>query len=1353
MRGRSPSCTPASAASHDVHRSTTHPGPVLAPTTRPADSHAAPSPAHAASTAGALDLSFPSPSPAHSDSGYPPSSSSDPSTASMERWVQEYQQAVWAEGAPRIPSPLKEVADPLAASASRPSLERDPSSGETTATRRSSSHEGEEEEGGGERSGRSTPATSPPTSPPSASFASFDDDRGGQGPSSSRASSFSSQISHALQPPLFSPARVDPFTQPPTVPPISLSPRGILSFYREHGYMHAPKGVFETERLRTMKRYGLDKVERMESLERVVRMAKEHFGTATVIISLVLEDRQVLAAETGWIAGAPDPPLEAPPRALPYETSFCAHAMQSSESREPFVVADASKDWRFARNPLTASAGGSLAFYAASCITLPTSFPSSSASGIELPATLPVGAICLIDDKPREAGAALSEGDKRYLNDLAAMVGREFQHGLDQRRRELELQRTAFIGSFLDSTLVYSQPSSASSASADPLTASNLRQTANSRRPSAATSPRPPAPSPTRDFSAATQQLAELTGASAAAIFDLRYFRAPQRSESSLPNSSPLPSVASSSSSLGAGRTISTSASPVSSPGTGTGDDASSQPDSLEGEATDGFVRAPRTDKFPVGLGKVHLLGGAGRAVDWTAQASSPLLPKAICEALKHFYTTGQTDFDSSTSHSAFRDLLPRSASATQIVPIFDVDSSPAILLVVTSLEPYFRFDESDRQFVRNVGAVAFSALLRQRALEAEKAKLSFISTISHELRTPLHGINSQIELLREFSSPEQLLQIAPLLDVADVCLESLRDVLDDTLDFSKLSNNSPEEIEAATQRSLAKHDLAQIAEDVCKAVWVKKKRVDLVSADAAAAAGRGPQSPQGKVDVILEIEERKGGWGVWVDAGGLKRVILNILGNSVKFTSHGSVKLTLSEVPTPSGLPNHNIVQLTVSDTGRGMSEDFLRQGLLLPFARENEGHDGAGLGLSIVDTIIRRMGGKLDVASALGKGTTMRITLPLEFYDSASPTPSPVTRAAASSISTFSGLTATRPPTDSFSPSPTPSATAPRPARAPSISLSHLTFRRRVISDELAALFQPGTKLATPSSEKGAFDFSQAVEAAQASLGKPKLGRIPSLRRKRSGLRLGGGIERDNRATEGDFVDEMARLSVGVASSPSSAALTAPGESYFSILKPPSAPLKTPDGHFSSAPLGSETPTGAGAVGAASGFSTAPTSPGFIPSAPKTRFASRVRVLVADDNPIGRSILCKLFTGKGIAFAQASNGLEAVELYTSSASSPSTRFHLLLTDLHMPLLSGFACAAQIRAFEAAHAGVPRARIVALTGLSGEGDLRRAEESGIDGFLVKGGKNLAVILREIKALEEELKEREKAAVAAAAAV
>lgn len=83
----------------------------------------------------------------------------------------------------------------------------------------------------------------------------------------------------------------------------------------------------------------------------------------------------------------------------------------------------------------------------------------------------------------------------------------------------------------------------------------------------------------------------------------------------------------------------------------------------------------------------------------------------------------------------------------------------------------------ADARFAESVGAAAIGALVRQRALEAERSSSTFLSQVSHELRTPLHGITSQVELIREFSSPSQLLKLSPVLDVIECCIDSLRDV------------------------------------------------------------------------------------------------------------------------------------------------------------------------------------------------------------------------------------------------------------------------------------------------------------------------------------------------------------------------------------------------------------------------------------------------------------------------------------------------------------------------------------------------------------------------------------------------
>lgn len=148
---------------------------------------------------------------------------------------------------------------------------------------------------------------------------------------------------------------------------------------------------------------------------------------------------------------------------------------------------------------------------------------------------------------------------------------------------------------------------------------------------------------------------------------------------------------------------------------------------------------------------------------------------------------------------------------------------------------------------------------------------------VSHS-RTPLHGINSQLELIREFSSATELRKIAPLLDIADVCLESLSDVLNDTLDFSKLSHNTAHKSAARQRRNLTQIDLSALIEGVLKTTWDRKRRLDSATADLGSAR---QVERQGKVDLILEVEGKEDGWEVMTDIGGMKRVLLNIVGVS----------------------------------------------------------------------------------------------------------------------------------------------------------------------------------------------------------------------------------------------------------------------------------------------------------------------------------------------------------------------------------------------------------------------------------------------------------------------------------------
>ncbi|GAA6058264.1 hypothetical protein JCM3770_004330 [Rhodotorula araucariae] len=1117
----------------------------------------------------------------------------------------------------------------------------------------------------------------------------------------------------------------------------SLTATALLDFYRRKGHFPAPPGPYEEERLRLAHKYGLDQPIRRKAIDRICALAKAYFKTKAVVISLTFDDHQVLGAERGW--GGEEPTMKDPPRPLTMEPAFCTHAMLASyrDPKAVFIVGDADKDWRFSKNPYTVGNGGGLAFYAAANVSLPVAPSSRTTSGIDLPATLASGALCLIDPIPR-APSEFGDEERQILTDFAEMISREFVLGFEQRRREQEAKQSEFIDAFLRQALVLPSQSEAlrplatetipptrhstavdSPRQRSPSRASDTSATLNPSHTSHGCAPsRAPSPASTQPeslFQLAARQLCAHTYAGSAAVFDLRAFRT-ANVHTPLRHSNPgkaghyFHSSAASSPSVGGPREDRPS--PVRRESLGT------HFWRVAGEASASRPASPPNGPMLGRRGRVTLMGASGD-VDWLgmferARQSAALgregTPSDAVEEILQLYfrespASPENSFVDAAPFVAAGLIPPHLGAASACIPVFDIDGAPIVLIVLTSGEKWFTFEPSDRRFAASVGAIVVGSLLRQRALEADHAKLRFVSHVSHELRTPLHGCNSQIELIREFASPAELRKLAPLLDAADVCLESLSDVLNDTLDFSKLSQSlltSPEEQAEYRRRAFTQCALDALVEGVTKSTWVRKQRVDAVTADLAKPldeAGR-----EGAVDLLLEIEERKGGWKAMIDVGGLKRVLLNLVGNALKFTRRGEVKISLREIgvlpssarPSPDADPiERRLVSITVRDTGIGMSDEFIRDGsYLTPFLQADPFVSGAGLGLSIVDSIVKRMGGRLDVASQVGVGTSMTVTLPLDFLaspysPSTSPPDSPfLPRVVRRNVSEELGRLLQPSPSAEVSLGPAtgraraPTGLAPLPPPSPT------------------ARPQPST---TPTSE---LDFDQAVSAMQAALASSPAPVSPPDRSpasKEAQLARGTSLRRPGepprklsaRAVEEDLAIDAAKLTISNVGDAASRRV----------------PMVDPLEGLSSEEVEQSHSRGA---------------------------RRKVRVLVAEDNPIARNILVKLLSGKGIPFSAAEDGQEAVEMFAAAQGT----FTLFLCDVQMPRLDGIEASRQVRHLEAQH-GWARMRIIALTGLSNDADMQKAlgKDGPVDEWVVKGGRSLRIILDEVAALQRELDE------------
>lgn len=141
-------------------------------------------------------------------------------------------------------------------------------------------------------------------------------------------------------------------------------------------------------------------------------------------------------------------------------------------------------------------------------------------------------------------------------------------------------------------------------------------------------------------------------------------------------------------------------------------------------------------------------------------------------------------------------------------------------------------------------------------------------------------------------------------------------------------------------------------------------------------------------LSVILSIDERST-WHIRSESGAWRRILVNLLGNALKYTTSGFVEVALGyaeAIRTNSHGKMQTMVTVTVRDTGCGIGKDYLEHHLYTPFAQENTLAAGTGLGLSIVKHITDSLHGSIDIQSEVGSGTEVAVSIPIDF--AASPT-----------------------------------------------------------------------------------------------------------------------------------------------------------------------------------------------------------------------------------------------------------------------------------------------------------------------------------------------------------------------------
>ncbi|EPQ27318.1 uncharacterized protein PFL1_05240 [Pseudozyma flocculosa PF-1] len=360
-------------------------------------------------------------------------------------------------------------------------------------------------------------------------------------------------------------------------------------------------------------------------------------------------------------------------------------------------------------------------------------------------------------------------------------------------------------------------------------------------------------------------------------------------------------------------------------------------------------------------------------------------------------------DSEASTAFAPLRRLVPEGTQTCVTHVVMNAERTEPLFVFLVPFQKRTVVEDFDVDFVLSLGLILQSMVLRQRAMQSERAKVSFIRQMSHELRTPLHGVTGVASQLASrllegpAATPDgdrtETVWLAKAILSAG---QDLHKAINDLIDVNDLTVSAPDtagagggddQLSEASDTTLDLVDLVE-ATALAEQQWFAARATEGSHKPPMLLVHEAP-SPSAAAMERPTIRQK--------DGQIVRKVVQQIVNNAFRFSKATGAVVDVRVQPSSSRASSPtastdgataaapvttiaNSFDVVVRDNGIGMSAEFVRDCYRRPFTKASSFKQGTGLGAALAELLLQEIGGSMEVDSAEGQGTRVTISLAVE-------------------------------------------------------------------------------------------------------------------------------------------------------------------------------------------------------------------------------------------------------------------------------------------------------------------------------------------------------------------------------------